>query len=119
MKERDIFYGKTGEGFLVRTEAPPRALSSEERVQLIRRGNEFFNRGDYPVAKRVFVTTGYGDGLIRMGDHHYRQGEFLEAFRMYWLAREKTKSGLLIEKMAWVIREWLRLDEGGGGKDQE
>jgi hypothetical protein len=119
MKNNDIFEGRKDEGFFLRTGGPPRALSGEERVHLIRRGNEFFNRGEFTVAKKVFITTGYGDGLIRMGDHHYRQGELLEAFRMYWMAKEKAKSGLLIEKMAFVIREWLKPEDGGEREDEE
>lgn len=113
MKINDIFNKSPDEGFFFRTGDRPPSLSGEQRAALIRKGNEFFNRGDYPVAKRVFLTTGYGDGLIRMGDYHYKRKEFLEAFRMYWLGREKSKSDALVEKMAFVIREWLNSEDDG------
>lgn len=107
MHIHDIFEGKSQEGFfLVGAEKPP-ALTKEQRVVLIRKGNELFNKGQFAVAKRIFLTVGYGDGLIRTGDYHYKRREPLEAFRMYWLAKEKVKSEKLIEKMAAVIREWL------------
>ncbi|MDR1315546.1 MAG: hypothetical protein LBK13_01625 [Spirochaetales bacterium] len=98
------------QGFLFRSTDGNPALSGKDRAALVRRGNEFFNSGNLTAAKRVFLTTGYGDGLIRMGDHYLKNKEFLEAFRMYWLGKEKKKSDELIEKMVFVIREWLHED---------
>ena len=95
------------EGFFFRSTQPHPDLTGSDRAALIRKGNEFFNNGNSSAAKRVYLTTGYGDGLIRMGDHHYKKKEFLEAFRMYWLGKEKNKCNDLIEKMVLVIREWL------------
>ncbi|HOV38012.1 MAG TPA: hypothetical protein PLG79_04760 [Spirochaetales bacterium] len=101
-----LFKGKPEEGFLVRiTPAPD--LPAEQRVTLIRKGDALFNEGNIDLAKRIFITVRYGDGLIRIGDYHLKRNEFLEAFRMYWAANEKVKSEKLIEKMAAVIREWI------------
>ncbi|MDR1932689.1 MAG: hypothetical protein LBQ57_07715 [Spirochaetales bacterium] len=94
-------------GFLFRTSRPNSKLDSKDRAALVRKGNEFFNNGNLAAARRVYITTGYGDGLIRMGDHYYKQKEFLEAFHMYWLGKEKQKCDNLIERMVVVIREWL------------
>ncbi|MCL1818457.1 MAG: hypothetical protein FWG35_05960 [Spirochaetaceae bacterium] len=103
--------GKTpDQGFFFRSTKPHPGLAGSDKAALVRRGNEFFNNGNLAAAKRVFLTTGYGDGLIRMGDHHYHKKEFLEAFRMYWLGKEKRKCDELIEKMVFVIREWLEED---------
>lgn len=82
-------------------------LSGEQRTALVRRGNELFNQGSFEDAKRIFVTVGYTDGLIRLGDHYLKRNEFLEAFRMYWLAPEHSKADRLIERMAGAVRIWL------------
>ncbi len=94
-------------GFL-KSAAAPAPLSPRQRAVLVRKGNELFNRGDIEAARRVFLTTGYTDGLIRVGDHYLQQNQALEAFRMYWLAPEKSKSDRMIEKMAAVVRSWLK-----------
>ena len=98
-------------GFFFRSTKPNSELTSKDKAALIRKGNEFFNSGNLAAARRVFLTTGYGDGLIRMGDHYAKKKDFLEAFRMYWLGKEKRKCEALIEKMIFVIREWLGEEE--------
>lgn len=95
-------------GFLKTGDQP--ALDSSQRVALIRKGNELFNAGKYDQAKRVFLTTRYTDGLIRLGDYYYNQKQTLEAFRMYWLAPDRGKSEHMIERMALVVRGWLTQD---------
>jgi hypothetical protein len=110
MASDEVFKKMSKQGFLFRSTDGNPALSGKDRAALVRRGNEFFNSGNLTAAKRVFLTTGYGDGLIRMGDHYLKNKEFLEAFRMYWLGKEKKKSDELIEKMVFVIREWLHED---------
>lgn len=97
------------EGFL-KTTAPPRpSLSSAQRAALIRKANELFNAGGIAAARRVFVTLGYTDGMIRLGDHYYRNADFFEAYRMYRLAPSPEKCSYMIERMASVVREWIRI----------
>ncbi|MDR1626108.1 MAG: hypothetical protein LBT33_06165 [Spirochaetia bacterium] len=107
MSHEEVFRKMSKAGFLFRTSDQNPSLSGRDRAALVRRGNEFFNSGNFVAAKRVYMTAGYGDGLIRMGDHYLKNKEFLEAFRMYWLGKEKKRSGELIEKMVFVVREWL------------
>jgi len=95
-------------GFLKTGRDSAATLSSEQRAALVRRGNELFNRGAIEQAKRIFLTAHYTDGIVRVGDHYLRQKQPLEAFRMYWLAPERTRSEQLIARMATVIRDWLR-----------
>lgn len=98
-------------GFLkVDLGAPPK-VSGADRAALIRRGNEFFNEGRYDLAKRVFITARYGDGLIRLGDYHLKQNEPLEALRLYQIAPEPRKAADLIERFADIVRRWLEEDE--------
>ena len=90
----------------IKTAGP--ALDGGQRAALIRRGNEFFNTGKYEEAKRIFLTTRYTDGLMRLGDYYYKQQQILEAFRMYWLAPDHRKTDYLVERMAAVVRGWLK-----------
>ncbi len=86
-------------------------LSSEQKTTLIRKGNELFNKGQVDTAKRIFITVGYTDGLIRLGDHYYKQNRPLEAFKMYRLAPDNGRSERMIERMALVLRTWLLEDQ--------
>ena len=101
---RDDF---TAPGFVKTQTGAGRNLTGQQRALLIRKGNELFNKGSIDHAKRVFLTTQYTDGLIRLGDYYMKHNEPLEAFRMYWLAPERAKAERLVEKMAAVVRSWL------------
>ncbi len=50
-----------------------KVLTPKERLLLIRKGNELFNNGNIDKAAKIFVTTAYKDGLIRVGDYYYFQ----------------------------------------------
>jgi len=95
-------------GFIKTTDKT--TLDRGQRAALIRKGNELYNNGKYEEAKRVFLTTHYTDGLIRLGDHYTTEKQPLEAFRMYWLAPDRHKTEYLVERMANVVREWLMED---------
>jgi hypothetical protein len=86
-------------------------LSKEQRAALIRKGNQFFNLGDIEKAKRIFLTTSYSDGLIRIGQKYEQQNRHVEALRMYWLAPAADKRDALIETMASIVRKWLKETE--------
>ena len=92
--------------------------NNKDKVVLNRKGNELFNRKEYDLAKRIFITTGYGDGLIRLGDYYMENNQPLEAFRMYWLASCKGKVEAMTEKMAKIIKFWL-LDKQKGIKSND
>jgi len=102
-------------GFLKTTSRPSSPMPRDKRSALIRRGNELFNQGRYDLAKRIFITTGYSDGLIRLGDMHYEKRDALEALRMYRLAPQKQKVDSMVEKMAWIIQSWLNECQEGHG----
>ncbi len=82
-------------------------LSHEKRAALIRKGNELFNKGNYDLAKRIFLTTRYSDGLIRLGDMYFKRKKPLHALQAYWLAPSPAKAAALIERMADVVSKWL------------
>ena len=95
------------EGFLKVT-APERPdVDPERKAALIRKGNQLFNSGDVDTAGKIFVTLGYTDGIIRTGDYHYKNGEYWEAYKLYFLAPAPAKTAYMIERMAGIVREWI------------
>jgi hypothetical protein len=96
------------EGFIKLTrDGEGKSLSRQQKTALIRKGNELYNQGKYELAKRIFITTGYSDGMLRLGDLYYKKQQILEAFRMYCLAPSKGKVDTMVENMAYVIKHWL------------
>jgi hypothetical protein len=106
MKNKDMLKHIPREGFLKITREVV-SLPEAKRIALIRKGNDLFNNGRLELAKKVFLTVGYNDGLVRLGDRYLEEKKPLEAFRMYWLARQAAKRDKLVEKMSLVIRQWL------------
>ncbi|MCD6122455.1 MAG: hypothetical protein J7K04_11510 [Spirochaetales bacterium] len=98
------------DGFLKVTTDKPAELDSGDKAALIRKGNELFNQGKIDLAKRIFITAGYTDGLIRIGDLYLKQNLPLEALKMYWLAPDTKKVEAMVEKMGAIISKWLRED---------
>ncbi|MFA6936791.1 MAG: hypothetical protein WCQ67_01010 [Treponema sp.] len=90
-------------GFIKVTDNPVTSLSSEQKVVLNRKGNILFNNGDIEGARRIFITTGYSDGLTRVGGKYEEKNEDFKALKMYLLAHNKKKSDPIIEKIAGLI----------------
>ena len=109
MKYDDLFEKFPDMGFIKTTK--PKALSAQQKVLLNRKGNELLNRGDSETAKRIFITTGYSDGLIRIGDLYLSRNMPIEALQMYWIAPDRKKSGDLIEKAAAIIQKLVSEEE--------
>ena len=107
MKASEALKLVPSEGFLKLT-AEPASLEPKTRAALIRKGNELLNQGKHELAKRAFLTAGYADGLVRLGDYYEAQGLQLEAFRMYWIAKYRKKIDPAVEKMSRALRRWLR-----------
>ena len=104
------------EGFIKIGRPSRSALSGPQRTALIRKGNELYNAGRIDQAKKIFITTGYGDGLVRIGDYYYKKNDPLEALRMYWMAPAPKKTEHLLESAAEIIKTWLY---EGTGKNEE
>jgi hypothetical protein len=107
MSAQDILKKLPPGGFFKTTQEKSARISKEQRAALIRRGNELFNKGDFGLAQRIFITTKYSDGLIRIGDWYADGGKPLEALRAYWLAPCPEKAAVLIERIAKVMKQWL------------
>lgn len=91
------------EGFIKVTDKPIQSLSSEQKAVLNRKGNVLFNEGKYDAACRIFVTTGYSDGLTRIGDIYMKQNRAITALKYYLLAKNKRKCEAVYEKLSNII----------------
>lgn len=86
-------------------------MSPKERIILIRKGNEFFNKGEIEKAAKIFVTTAYKDGLIRIGDHYwFEQKNPLKALHFYIEAQYEKRIREITERIAEIIKKWMRED---------
>jgi len=89
----------------------PAPVEGSQKAALNRKGNQKFNEGDVEGARRIFMTTGYSDGLSRVGDFYKSKERPLEALRMYWTAPDKNKSQPLIERLAFLIQDMIHNDD--------
>jgi hypothetical protein len=94
-------------------------VSGERKVALNRKGNEMFNAGSIEAAKRVFITTGYSDGLSRVGDYYKKQGRKLDALKMYTLAHDKKKVDEVCADVALFIEGLLKENTAGAPRSME
>jgi hypothetical protein len=111
MDFKRAFKGKEGENIFLKTTVGGPALGSADKAALNRKGNVFFNSGDIESARRVFMTTGYSDGLIRVGDHYRSKGRAFDALRMYWIAPDKKKAESIIMQLSIIIQNLLHDEE--------
>lgn len=97
----------SGQGLIKSSDKPVESIGSDKKAALNRKGNELFNAGDIESAKRIFVTTGYSDGLTRVGDVYAQKGKELEALKFYWLAKNRRKADPILEKLASLVKTAL------------
>ncbi|MBP5403086.1 MAG: hypothetical protein J6Y36_08010 [Treponema sp.] len=91
------------EGFIKVTDHPVDTLSSEQKVILNRKGNILFNEGNIEGARRIFITTGYSDGLTRVADKYADDKKELKALKLYLLAHNNRKTEPIYNKIAKTI----------------
>lgn len=109
MDSKNLFDRFEDEGFIKQTETP--TVDPHRKALLNRKGNVLFNEGKIEAARRVFLTTGYSDGLTRVGDWYRSQGREIEALRMYWIAPDRTKAAELLEKVSVLIQKLIHEDD--------
>jgi len=88
----------------------PLPVDGSQKAALNRKGNQLFNDGKIEEARRVFMTTGYTDGLSRVGDYYKSKGRLIEALKMYWIAPDKNKAQPLIEQLAVFVQSMISED---------
>lgn len=94
---------KMPDGFIKVTDNPVEGLNSEQKVILNRKANVMFNNGNIEDARRIYITTGYSDGLTRVGDYYMNKNESLKALKAYYLAHNKRDVEPIYENIAKVI----------------
>ncbi len=106
--KKQIDSKQTDYKFIKTSDKPLTGLSDEQKVALNRKANALFNEGKIDMAERIFITTGYSDGLSRVGDKYAEKNEYLDALKLYLLAHNKRKSEPIIEKISQVISAILK-----------
>ncbi|MGP1576940.1 MAG: hypothetical protein ACTTH7_05555 [Treponema sp.] len=99
--------------FIKVTEPASISLTSEQKARLNRQGNVYFNEGRINEAKRIFIATGYSDGLTRIGDYYADKNQMIEALRFYHLAKNKRKSQPIIDLLIKTVKILLDTDTKG------
>lgn len=101
--KEEISQKKIPDGFIKVTDSPISGLTSEQKVILNRKANAMFNNGNVEDARRIFITTGYSDGLTRVGDYYVNKNESLKALKAYYLAHNKRDAEPIYENIAKII----------------
>ncbi|MDR2499786.1 MAG: hypothetical protein LBD37_01735 [Treponema sp.] len=108
--DKNLFGRFENQAVFIKTLQKP-AMDGAQKAALNRKGNRLYNAGDIEGARRIFLTTGYSDGLVRIGDYYKSKGRKLDALRMYWIAPDKTKSESIIMELSALIKNLIHEDE--------
>ena len=111
MDYKKIFDKFEDQNVFIKTTVPP-GVDSSQKAALNRKGNMLFNSGDIEGARRIFMTTGYSDGLSRVGDYYKSQNRLIEALQMYWIAPDRTKYEPIITQLAVLVQNIIHDKEG-------
>ncbi|MCL2380566.1 MAG: hypothetical protein FWC64_03110 [Treponema sp.] len=112
MDYKSVFEKVQGQNTFIKT-VQKSAMDGTQKAALNRKGNILYNSGDIEGARRIFITTGYSDGLIRLGDYYHSKGRPLDALRMYWIAPDRKRAEPIIAQISVVIKSMIH-DEGSG-----
>jgi hypothetical protein len=109
--DKNLFERFPADGLIKTADLPTPGVEADRKVKLNRKGNELFNSGDVEAARRIFQTTGYSDGLIRVGELYMASRRPIDALKMYRLARDDKRSEALISNAAQIIQCLLHEEE--------
>ena len=92
-------------------------MDSEEKVVLVRKGNEAFNKKDIAEAIKFFVKAGYRDGIMRVADYYfYDNKQPLVALKFYKMINRKDRIDEINARMMFAFGQLLR---PAAGKDSD
>ncbi|MDR0290801.1 MAG: hypothetical protein LBI06_07695 [Treponema sp.] len=111
MDYKKIFDKFKNENVFVKTTVQP-SVDSAQKAALNRKGNMLYNSGDIEGARRIFVATGYSDGISRVGDYYKSKNRLVEALHMYWIAPDRTKAETIVMQLAGTIQNLIHEEEG-------
>jgi hypothetical protein len=84
-------------------------MDSEEKVMLVRKGNEAFNNGKITEAMKFFVKAGYRDGIMRVADHYYYDNrQPLVALKFYKMINRQDRIDEIYARMMFALGKLLR-----------
>ena len=79
-------------------------MDQKERVELIRKGNEYFNKGEIDLAEKIFVKTDYKDGLTRIADYLFYEKKMpLIAVKYYQMVGRTDKINEIFNRMMYAF----------------
>jgi hypothetical protein len=107
MDYKKVFENKADQNVFIKSTVKP-PIDGAAKAALNRKGNALFNSGDIEGARRVYLTTGYSDGLARIGDFYKSKGRLLDALRMYWIAPDHSKAEPIIMQLSALIQSMLK-----------
>jgi hypothetical protein len=108
MDYKKVFEKFETESGFIKTTSP---VEGSQKAALNRKGNVLFNSGKIEEARRIFMTTGYSDGLSRVGDYYKAHNRFIDALQMYWIAPDRTKYEPMLMQLAGIIQNIIKEDE--------
>jgi len=114
MDIKSVFERFQGQNTFIKTTVKP-VMDGTQKAALNRKGNTLYNSGDIEGARRIFITTGYSDGLVRIGDHYFSKGQTLDALKMYWIAPDHKKAEPIILRLSTIIQNLIHEDGGSNG----
>jgi hypothetical protein len=95
-------------------------MDKKERIELIRKGNMLFNKGEIEKASIIFRKTGYRDGLTRIGDYYfYEKKQPLIALKYYKMVNKTEKVNEIFERMVFALGKWLGNDKVKGERSSQ
>ena len=110
MNVKEVFERVQDQNTFIKTTVKP-DIDKDKKAALNRKGNVLYNSGDIEGARRIFLTTGYSDGLVRVGDYYKLKGRPLDALRMYWQAPDRKKADPIIQQLSLVIHNLIHDEE--------
>ena len=111
MDNKKVFDRFEDENMFIKTTVRP-PIDGSQKAALNRKGNVLLNSGDVEGARRIFLTTGYSDGLSRVGDYYKSKDRLIEALRMYWIAPDRAKCEPLLAQLAGIVHNLITEEEG-------
>ena len=115
MDRKKVFEKFDDKNAFIKVSAPA-PVEGSQKAALNRKGNQKFNEGDIEGARRIFITTGYTDGLVRVGDYYKSKGKPLDALKMYWIAPDRSKAEPIIVQLSDIIKTMISNEEEGSNE---
>jgi len=92
--------------FIKTTQKVP--MPADQKAALNRKGNELYTKGDIEGAKRIFLATGYSDGISRIGDAYKKQKRYMDALYMYQIAPDQRKIEAMAKQISVIIKNLIK-----------